>query len=127
MVDFLTQAELDLIRSDALSLVTDPQLSGSVIYQSFVGRGTFDPSTGKIVQTFAGTWVNSYKRLLTESEIDPTQGRYQLGDYIYYALVTQITLPKKDDRLIDGAHTRYVLEYSTDSIAVYHALVCRNV
>lgn len=126
-LEFLTPAELVQLRDDLQSLVTDPQVGGSVIYQSFMSRGTFDPNNGKITQNFAGTWINTYKRLLTESEIDPTAGRYQLGDYIYYAPMTQIILPKKDDRLIDGVHTRYVLEYSTDSIAIFHAIVVRNV
>lgn len=125
-LDFLTTEEVALIRGDVADLVADPQLSGSVIYQAFVGRGTFDPNSQKIVQNFAGTWINAYSRRITETEIDTSDGRYQLGDYMYYVTVAEIILPKKDDRLIDGANTQYVFEFTTDSIKVFHALVARN-
>ena len=126
MLDFLTTDELDLIQSDLMDLVTDPQTGGSVIYQSFVSRGTFDPNTRRITENFAGTWVNIYNRPISEDEVSNAGGRYQLGDYIYYVPVELITLPKKDDRLVDGGQTRYVVGFSTDSIETYHSLVCRN-
>jgi protocatechuate 3,4-dioxygenase beta subunit len=125
-LDFLNTDELGQIREDLMGLVTDPQTGGSVIYQSFVSKGSFNPNTGGVPLVFAGTWVDMYRRPISEFEVENSGGRYQVGDYIYYAPVEILILPKKDDRLVDGGQTRYVVSFTTDSIEVFHSLVCRN-
>lgn len=124
-MDFLNDAELALIRQDLRDLTTDSQIGGTVLYRSWVSKGTFDPNLGSIVTTYAGTWVSTYKMPVGENEVIESDGRYQIGDYRYYFSYLDITTPKKDDQIIDVT-TRYVVGFTTDSIKAFHAIVMRN-
>lgn len=127
MDDVLNAEELQQIRDFAQAVIDDPQLSGSITYQSFVGRGTFDPLLGKVAQTFAGTWVHTYSRPITDHEVKMANGHYQTGDWFYYIAPRDVVLPKKDDRIVDGGRTRYVYEFTTDSIKTFHVIVARDI
>lgn len=124
-MDFLDDFELALIRQDVRDLTQDAQIGGSVIYQSWVSKGTFDPNTSTISTVYAGTWVNTYKMPVAEDEIIRSDGHYQMGDYRYCFSCVDIITPKKDDRIIDGT-TRYIIGFTTDSIESFHAIVLRN-
>lgn len=124
-MDFLNNVELALIRQDVRDLTADPQVGGTVLYQSWVSKGTFDPNLGSIVSSFAGTWVSAYKMPIGENEIIESDGHYQLGDYRYYFSYLDIRTPKKDDRITDGT-VRYLVGFTTDSIKAFHAIVMRN-
>lgn len=124
-MDFLDDAELALIRQDVRDLTLDPQIGGSVVYQSWVSKGTFDPNTSIISDIYAGTWVSTYRMPVSEDEIVNSDGHYQMGDYRYYFSCLDIVTPKKDDRIIDG-NTRYVKGFTTDSIEAFHSVVVGN-
>lgn len=124
-MDFLDDAELALIRQDVRDLTQDTQIGGTVIYQSWVSKGTFDPNTSTISTIYAGTWVPTYKMPVSENEVIESDGHYQMGDYRYYFSYLDIIAPKKDDRIIDGT-TRYVVGFTTDSIKAFHSIVMRN-
>ena len=124
-MDFLDDAELALIKQDVQDLTQDSQTGGTVIYQSWVSKGTFDPNTGAIANVYAGTWVSAYKMPVGEDEIISSSGHYQRGDYRYYFSTIDIGTPKKDDRVVDGT-TRYIVGFTTDSIETFHAIVLRN-
>lgn len=126
MEDFLDASERTLIQQDVRDLTMDPELGGTILYRSFVSRGTFDPNTGGVVSVFAGTWTYTYRMAIGEEEITASGGYYQHGDYRYYFSPMDIGLPKKDDRIIDGPHTRYVVGFSTDSVQAFHVVVVRN-
>lgn len=124
-MDFLSDYELALIRQDVRDLTRDPQIGGTIIYQSWVSKGTFDPNTGARANVYAGTWTHTYKMPVGEDEIIESSGHYQRGDYRYYFSYLDIVTPKKDDRIIDGT-TRYVIGFTTDSIKAFHSIVMRN-
>lgn len=125
-MDYLNDFEVSLMREDLRDLLADQQLGGSLIYQAYVGRGSFNPSSGGFTETFAGTWINSYARSISDDEVDSSGGRYQLGDYVHYVSTTDIILPKKDDRLVVGSRTRYVVGFTTDSVNIFHSIIVRG-
>lgn len=124
-MDFLDDFELALIRQDVQDLTRDSQIGGTVIYQSWVSKGTFDPNTATIANVYAGTWTHTYRMPVAEDEIIESDGHYQRGDYRYYFSCLDIVTPKKDDRIVDGT-TRYVVGFTTDSIEAFHSIVMRN-
>lgn len=127
MLDFLSPTELSLMRSDALDLLTDRQMSGSVIYRSFVSAGSFDPFTGQKTATYAGTWINALKVPVTEKELEASESKYQLGDIRYLIRVEEIRKIKKDDRIQDAAGNNYfVVGEATDALGIYHSITTRN-
>lgn len=127
MVDILTQEERSYIFEDVQSMIDDPQIGGSIIYQSFVSRGTFDPTTGKTTNVFAGTWINTSGRAISDYEVKISDGYFQTGDYYYYVATRDIIKPKKDDRFIDSGTTYFVYEFTTDMLKSFHTLVSRKI
>lgn len=123
--DFLTAAEKAQMQQDLLDLVRDPQVGGTVRYDSFVSRGAFSPTTGQVSETYAGTWVDMMKFELMEKEFDLSGGQFQAGDTRYMIPVAQVGIVKKDDRIFDGA-IRYVVRSATDAAKLYHAVIVRN-
>lgn len=124
--DFLTAEELQLIKDDFRDLTTDPQVGRTITYNTFTGKGTFDPSTGKVIPTFTSVSVSTFRFPLDEMEIQNSNGHYQVGDYRYMVRITDIGSPKKDDRITDGSATKYVLESSVDSIGIFYTIVARS-
>jgi hypothetical protein len=136
-VDFLTQAERNLMGQDILDIVNDPQIQGTVLYKSYVGAGQFDPVTGSILASFAGTWINIVRRRLDETEdelglvvsgVKPggAEARFQIGQFRYLIPAVTIGVIKKDDRIVDGGKEQYVISYQTDALGIYHAVTVRN-
>jgi len=126
-LDFLTAKELTMMRDDASDLLSDRQISGSVIYRSFVSIGTFDPFTGSRTATYAGTWTNALKVPVTEKEIETSESKYQLGDIRYLMRVADIRKVKKDDRLQDAdGYNYFVVGHATDALGIYHSITVRN-
>ncbi len=123
--DFLTAAEKLLMQQDLLDLVQDPQIGGTVRYDSFVSRGAFSPTTGQVSEVYAGTWVDMMKFELMEKEFDLVGGQFQAGDSRYMIPVAQVGVIKKDDRIFDKV-TRYIVRSSTDAARIYHAVIVRN-
>lgn len=126
-IEFLYPYELALMQSDADSFVQDQQFAGSVLYRSFVGRGSFNPSTGKQVAVYAGTWVDAVRALVEDQELPNSESRYQMGLVAYMVRPTDVRIPKKEDRITDpefGEH--YVNGYITDITRTLHSIICRN-
>src|SRR5258708_40195844 len=107
-MDFLTQAEKNVMGQDLLDMTTDPQMRGTVLYKSYIGVGVFDPTTGMANANFDGTWISVIRVPVDEKEIEAMGGagvpdsRYQLGDYSYLVPATVLGIVKKDDRIVDG-------------------------
>lgn len=125
--DFVTAEELTLITNDFADLVADTQVRTAITYKVFVSKGTFDPATGKETETFTSLSINSFKYSINEEEINASGGKYQLGDYRYMIQVSDITTPKKDDQIVDGSATKYIVTYGTDILGVFHAIVARDI
>ena len=123
--DFLTAAEKSQMRADLLDLVQDPQVGGTIRYDSFVSRGAFSPTTGQVSETYAGTWVDMMRFDLMEPELASSGGQFQFGDSRYMIPVAQVGIIKKDDRIFDDV-TRYVVRSSTDAAYIFHAVIVRN-
>lgn len=127
MLDFLTLDELQLMQSDGDDYVRDAQFAGTVLYQSFVSAGTVDPSTGRRVPTYAGTWVHAVRTMTIDQELPSTETRYQMGLVTYEIRSNEVSVPKKDDRIIDliyGPHE--VIGYVTDMPRILHSILARN-
>ena len=132
-LDFLSDDELSLIRSDFSDLVQDPQVGGTVLYNSFVSTGSFDPTSGQVSETYAGTWIHVFRQPFDELEMEERRSismappeRYQVGTYHYLIAAAEVGLPKKDDRIVDGGSTRYVVSFITDVLGVFHSIEARN-
>lgn len=126
--DFLTAKEKTLITDDFNDLISDASIGVSITYRPFSSKAAFSPSTGRVVETFASDQtVNAFREPLSDHEIEVSNGKYQVGDWRYMIRVTDVATPKKDDRVIDGSTTRYVVNWGTDPLRVFHALVVRNI
>ena len=126
-MDYVTVEERQLITDDFSDLVGDAECQVAITYRVFVSRGTFNPATGIISETYTNSSINSFRFPLREDEIINSGGIYQKGDYRYMMRVSDIATPKKDDRLIDGSVTRYPFEWSTDPLNIFHVLVARKI
>ena len=124
--DFLTVEEKALIVADFGDLIDDTEVGVTVTYQVFVSKGAFDPATGQIALTFTSSSLRTFRSALRDREVQESGGLYQSGDVRYLIKRSDITSPKKDDRIVDGAITRYVIEAGTDVSDTFHAIVCRN-
>lgn len=113
------------MQQDLLDLTQDPQIGGTIRYDSFVSRGAFSPTTGQVSETYAGTWVNMMRFDLMEPELELSGGRFQFGDSRYMIPVAQVGVVKKDDRIFDNV-VRYVVRSSTDAAQLFHAVIVRN-
>ena len=126
-LEFLYPYELSMMQGDADSFVQDRQFAGTVLYRSFVSRGSMDPTTGRQIAVYAGTWVNAVRALVTDVEQLSSESRYQLGNVTYLIRPTEVRVPKKEDRIADplyGEH--YVNGYATDIARTLHSIICRN-
>ena len=128
-LDFLTAAERELIKSDFHDLTTDPQVAVPLTYQRYTGRGAFVPGTG-IVETYAGSAITAFRAPISEFEIAESAGVYQVGDYRYLIEAASIGYgANTKDRIIDGAVTRFVVNFDNDPIqgSVFYSTVARDV
>ena len=123
-LDFLTQDEKDLITSDVDDLVEDEEASIDVTYKTFTGAGTFDRTTGAKTPTFTTKTVRAFRFPITEREIG--QGPYQLGDVRYLIRKSDVTLPTKNDRVVDGSDERFIVDFSTDPLRIFHDILARQ-
>lgn len=125
--DFITVNEKTLITDDFTDLVGDDSVGVSITYRPFSSKGAFSPSTGKVVETYAADQtINAFRVPVTEREIENSGGKYQAGDWRYLIKVADVATPKKDDRVIDGSITRYVIGFTSDSLRIFHSIVVRN-
>lgn len=125
--DFLTANEKTLFTNDFKDLIGDASIGISVTYRPFSSKGTFSPSTGKVVETYAADQtINSFRAPLSEREIETSGGKYQAGDWRYLIRVADVATPKKDDRIIDSTIVRYVIGFSSDPLRIMHSIVVRN-
>ena len=124
--DFLTIEEKQLMVDDFHDMINDDQVGISITYKTFVSKGVFDPITGKVVPVFTDTVIQAIRMPITEKEVSDSGGRYQAGDLRYLIRTVDVPAPKKDDRLVDGVATRYVIESSTDTLRVFHSVIVRN-
>ena len=125
-LDFLTAREKTLITGDFSDLVADTQIGVAITYKAFSSKGAFSPTTGKVTETYTDSSINAFRMPLSDREVRDSGGKYQVGDYRYFIRVSDIATPKKDDRVVDGSVTRYVITWSVDPLRVFHSLVARN-
>jgi hypothetical protein len=123
MADFLTPDELSLIQGDFTDLIEDTQVGVSVTYQTLTGLGAYSRTTQSKTPTFTSATVSAFRAPITEAE----EGLAQIGDYRYLISVTDIAAPKKDDRIVDGTSTRFVVESRQTPIPVFHSVLVRDV
>lgn len=124
--DFLTAEEKTLIVADFGDLINDPEVGVDITYEVFVSKGAFNPSTGQVTLTFTSFPLRAFRSALRDREIAESGGLYQSGDVRYLIRRSDVVAPKKDDRIIDGIKTRYVIEVGTDVSDTFHAVVGRN-
>jgi len=125
-MDFLSEFERDLIASDLSDIVTDPSISGTVLYQRNTGKADFDPSTGRQEVQFAKQWIRAIRAPISEKQIQLSDGKYQSGDIRYMIRYTDVTNPSKDDRIVDESKTMYAIDILTDPLRIFHSLITRN-
>lgn len=126
--DFVTANEKTLMSDDFTDLIGDASVGVSVTYQPFSSKGSFSPSTGEVTETFgADQTINAFRVPVSDREIEASGGKYQAGDWRYLIRVTDVATPKKDDRIVDGSITRYVVTWATDPLRIFHSLVVRNI
>lgn len=125
--DFLTANEKTLMTDDFADLVGDASVGVSITYRPFSSKGSFSPSTGQVAETYStDQTINAFRVPITEREIENSGGKYQSGDWRYLIKVGNVATPKKDDRIIDGSITRYVIGFVTDPSRIYHSIIVRN-
>lgn len=125
--DFLTTREKTLITDDFNDLISDASVGVSITYRPFSSKAAFAPSTGKVAETYStDQTINTFRTPISEQEIADSAGKYQVGDWRYLIRVADVATPKKDDRIIDGSITRYLISFGTDSLRIYHSIVARN-
>lgn len=124
--DFLTANEKAMITNDVSDLTSDTQISVAVTYQAFTSRGAFDPTTGQVVETYTESSIRAIRVPIGAREVAASNGMFQVGDYRYFIRSADVATPKKDDRIVDGSDTRYVVSFSTDPLGVFHAVVARS-
>lgn len=126
--DFLTANEKTLFTNDFKDLIGDPSIGVSITYRPFSSKGTFAPSTGKVVETYgADQTINAFRAPISEREIEASGGKYQAGDWRYMIRVADVATPKKDDRIVDSTIVRYVTLFSSDPLRIFHSVIVRNV
>lgn len=126
--DFLTANEKTLITADFKDFIGDASIGISITYRPFSSKGAFAPSTGKVAETYStDQTINAFRAPISDREIEASGGKYQAGDWRYMIRVADVATPKKDDRIIDGTITRYVVSFTTDPLRIYHSLIVRNI
>jgi hypothetical protein len=123
MADFLTSDELSLVQGDFASLIADPEVCAEITYQTLTGRGTFDRSTQQRIPTFSNCLISAFRAPIEEG----TEGNAQIGDYRYLISIEDVEAPKKDDRIIDGDSTRFVVATRSTPIPLFHSVLVRDV
>lgn len=124
--DFLTGIEKTLMTDDFADFVGDGQIRVSITYKAFSSKGTFSPSGGSVAITYSDSTVNAIRIPISDREIELSNGKYQVGDYRYMIKVSDIATPKKDDRIVDGSITRFLVSWTTDLLRIFHSIVTRN-
>lgn len=125
--DFLTTKEKTLITDDFNDLINDASVGVSITYRPFSSKAAFSPSTGRVIETYsADQTINAFRTPVSEREVELSNGKYQVGDWRYLIRVTDVATPKKDDRIIDGSITRYLISFGTDPLRTYHSIAARN-
>lgn len=126
--DFLTANEKTLFTNDFKDIIGDASIGISITYRPFSSKGAFAPSTGKVAETYStDQTINSFRAPVSDKEIESSGGKYQAGDWRYMIRVADVAIPKKDDRIVDGTITRYVVSWTSDPLRIYHSLIVRNI
>lgn len=123
MADFLTSDELSLVQGDFASLIADPEVCVEITYQELTGRGSYSRSTQSQTPTFSNCLITAFRAPIEEG----TEGNAQIGDYRYLISVEDVEAPKKDDRIIDGNATRFVVATRSTPIPLFHSVLVRDV
>jgi hypothetical protein len=123
MADFLTSQEFSLVKDDFAALIADPEVCVEITYQELTGRGTFDRSTGQRAPTFSDCLITAFRAPITED----SGGNAQIGHYRYLISREDVEAPKKDDRIIDGDNTRFVVTARETPIPLFHSVLVRDV
>lgn len=125
--DFLTAVEKTLMTDDFNDLIGDASVGVSITYRPFSSKAAFAPSTGKVVETYStDQTINAFRAPVSEREIATSGGKYQAGDWRYLIRVADVATPKKDDRIIDGSITRYIVGFTTDPLRIMHSITVRS-
>jgi hypothetical protein len=125
-LDFLTAVEKTLITDDIADLVADAQVRVSITYKAFSSKGAFAPSTGKVAETYSDSSINAVRFPISEREVERAAGKYQVGDYRYMIKQADIATPTKNDRIVDGSNTRFLVSWISDPLGIFNSIVARN-
>ena len=126
-VDFLSQEERDLMGEDFRSMVEDPQVGREIIYRAFNSRNTYSPVSGSITENITEYPIYALRAPISERQITLSNDKYQVGDIRYMIPYEDVPSPKKDDRIVDGTNTLYVVDTLTDSLSVFRSIIARNI
>jgi hypothetical protein len=127
-LDFITQAEKDLLTEDFSDMVSDADMTVTIIYQRSTGQGTFDPTTGTRTPTFDDFETVSFRQPIASDEF-AVEG-YEIGDVRYLMRRSDFEptqIPATEDRIVEGGETRFVVEVREDPIGIFYSIVARDI
>lgn len=125
-LDFLSADELQLMKDDFSDLINDGQVGVAITYKTYTGKSAFSKSTRVVTPTFTSSTVRAFRFPMDNMEIANSNGHYQSGDYKYMIKASDISNPKKDDRIVDNGVERYVHDSSEDSVGIFYSVVARS-
>lgn len=126
-LDFLMPSEVTLIASDLTSLFSDPQLSPTITYRSYVSR-TFVPHTGAMTFTYTDYTLGAVRNEMPSREVAASQGLYRMGDLRFIINRSELSVqPNKDDQIVDGTRQYDLVSWDSDPIQGLWRIVARLV
>ena len=124
--DFLTAEERKVMAEDFQDIVEDPAIGAEITYRAFNSKGTFSPTSGSILDNTTDYSIYALRAPISERQLTISNDKYQVGDIRYMVPYNDIPSPKKDDRIIDGTNTLYVVDTLTDPLSVFRSIIARN-
>ena len=124
-MDFLTAAERTLISSDVGDILSDPQLSGTIVYKGYRTKLPVNIGGQAEVRHTIGTFM-SFRVPVGSRQIDESGGTYKVGDEHYMVRLSHQGTISKDDMIVDQGIEKYVVAWNTDPLKIFHDVIVRN-